>query len=343
MAAQSPRQNSVLNVVMGAMTFGEAGKEGARVHDLKDVEAILDVFQAHGHSEIDTARTYSGGTSEEYLGKIDWKKRGLRLETKLYPFASNKLFRLLDQTSISHSPEDLRKYLELSLKALKTDQLEMWYLHGPDRSTPYEVTLKAVNDLYKEGKFKRFGISNYMAWEVAEIVQICRANGYIQPTVYQGIYNAIHRKVEPELFPCLRKYGISFYEFNPLGGGFFTGRYSSLEDKVEPGSRFDPERGLGKGYRARYWNEPYFKALASIQAVAAAHNLTMAEIALRWVSHHSLMKREYGDSVIIGASSLKHIEQNLVDLEKGPLPEDVLTVLDEAWASVTPYATAYFH
>lgn len=113
----------------------------------------------------------------------------------------------------------------------------MWYLHGPDRTVPYEETLKAVNDLYKEGYFKRFGISNYMSyvlfnyqyfssnwhttrtvrnrWEVAEIVGICKANGYILPTAYQGLYNAIHRGVEPELFPCLRKFGISFYEFNP--------------------------------------------------------------------------------------------------------------------------------
>lgn len=91
----------------------------------------------------------------------------------------------------------------------------MWYLHGPDRTTPYEDTLRAVNELYKEGKFKRFGISNYMScvspclsicvsagrltgtrrWEVAEMVGICKANGYIQPTAYQGIYNAIHRLV----------------------------------------------------------------------------------------------------------------------------------------------------
>ena len=84
------------------------------------------------------------------------------------------------------------------------------------------------------------------SWEVAEIVGICKANGYIQPTAYQGIYNAIHRKVEPELFPCLRKYGIAFYEFNPLGGGFFTGRYSSMQDSAEPGSRFDPSKGQGK-------------------------------------------------------------------------------------------------
>ena len=72
-----------------------------------------------------------------------------------------------------------------------------------------------MNELYKEGKFKRFGISNYTAWEVAEMVGICKANGYVAPTVYQGIYNAMHRGVEPELLPCLRKFGIAFYAFSP--------------------------------------------------------------------------------------------------------------------------------
>ena len=98
---------------------------------------------------------------------------------------------------------------------VRASSIDMWYLHGPDRTTPFAVTLKAVDELHKEGKFKRFGISNFMSWEVAEMVSICRQNGYIQPTAYQGIYNAIHRKVEPELFPCLRKFGIAFYEFNP--------------------------------------------------------------------------------------------------------------------------------
>jgi len=151
-----------------------------------------------------------------------------------------------------------------------------------------------------------------------------------------------NRNVEPELFPCLRKFGISFYEFNPLCGGFFSGRYSSLDDKVEAGSRFDPERVQGKSYRNRYWNEHYFKALASIEAVAKVHNLTMAEIALRWVSHHGLMRREYGDAILIGASSTKHIEQNMIDLEKGPLPEAIIKALDEAWTLVKPYASNYY-
>jgi len=338
-----PGQKSAIKVVMGAMTFGEAGKEGARVHNLEDVKAILDEFQAHGHREIDTARGYTGGTSEEYLGKINAEGRGLLIETKLYPNAANVRLQAPGREVISHQPEDLRKYLQIQLKALNVKKLHMWYLHGPDRTTPYDVTMNAVNDLYKEGYFERFGISNYTSWEVAEIVGICRANGYIQPTAYQGLYNAIHRNAEPELFPCLRKFGISFYEFNPLGGGFFTGRYQKLQEEVEPGSRFDPKKGQGQNYRKRYWNEPHFQALEIIQKAADAAGLTMTEVALRWISHHSLLKEEYGDAILIGASSAEHIKQNLDDLEKGPLPDEIVKALDEAWALVKPYAAPYHH
>ncbi|TFY72554.1 hypothetical protein EVG20_g438 [Dentipellis fragilis] len=352
---------SALNVVMGTMNFGAADQELTRVHDVKGVEAMLDVFQQHGYTEVDTARTYGGGTSEEFLGKVDWKGRGLKLETKLFPIpAPNPIC----SDIIHHTPEGLRTFLDRSLKALNADSLEMWYLHGPDRSVPYEVTLKTVNELYKEGKFKRFGLSNYMSWEVAEIVQICRTNGWIQPTVYQGIYNAIHRSVEPELFPCLRKYRMSFYSFSPLAGGFFSGRYHSLTDQVEAGSRFDPNKLTGKVNpsdmhqsntdvpppdshprsvaASKVWNEAYFKALEDVRAVADKHNLTLGEVALRWLSHHSLMKRELGDSVIIGGSKVEHIKQNLLDLEKGPLPDDVVSVLDEAWSRVQPLASKYY-
>lgn len=111
------------------------------------------------------------------------------------------------------------------------------------------------------------------SWEVAQIMEICKANGYIKPFAYQarsyspprvgaimmltvslkGIYNAIHRAVEPELFPCLRHYGVAFYAFNPLGGGFFAGNFKA-DTQVEAGSRFDPNKWQGKSYRGRYWN-----------------------------------------------------------------------------------------
>ncbi|PAV19055.1 Aldo keto reductase [Pyrrhoderma noxium] len=339
----APQQKSQLNIVMGAMTFGEARAEQARVHDLEDVKKILDVFQAHGHTEVDTARVYCDGTSEEYLGKIDWQGRGLQMETKLYPTASSEALQKHFGMRISHSPEDLRKYLKISLKALNADKIDMFYLHGPDRTTPYDVTLKAINDLHKEGYFSTFGISNYTAWEVAEMVTICRERGYIQPTVYQGLYNAIHRAVEPELFPCLRKYGISFYAFNPLGGGLLTGRYNTIGEDAEAGSRFDSNRIQGQLYKKRYWHEHYFKAIQIIKEASEKAGLTMAEVALRWISHHSLLKREFGDAVLIGASSLKHIEQNLTDFEKGPLPKEVVEALDQAWATVKALASPYHH
>lgn len=113
--------------------------------------------------------------------------------------------------------------------------------------------MKAVNDLYKEGLFERLGISNYMAWEVSSMVEMCRANGWIQPSVYQGVYNALHRTVEAELFPCLRHYGMAFYAYNPLAGGYLTSRYHREDNdgSIDAGSRFDPKPWQGQMYRSR--------------------------------------------------------------------------------------------
>lgn len=339
---------SELKIVFGAMTLGREGAEQARVHDLKDCSAILDVLQKFGHNEIDSARTYGGGSSEEYLGQLGWKERGIVMDTKLSPrrrpgpnnpFPNN----LSTNNSYTHQPEDLRRALLDSLKALNADKIDMWYLHAPDHNTPYEDTLREVNNLYKEGYFRRFGISNYAAWEVAELCEICIRNGWKRPDVYQGVYNALHRAVEPELFPCLRKYGMAFYEFNPLGGGFLTDRYQRDMAAVEAGSRFDPARNQGQNYRRRYWNEAYFDALDVVRPVAKKLGLTTAEAALRWVNHHSLMKKEHGDAIIIGASSAQQLETNLADFEKGPLPEEMLNAFDEGWAIVKGICKPYFH
>lgn len=180
------------------------------MHDLKDAAAMLDVFQKYGHKEVDTARVYGGGSSDEYLGKLNWQERGLVMETKLY---SGSLY----ASKITHNAADLRKYLLESPKALKAKKIDMWYLHGPDRKTPYEETFRVVDELHKEGYFDRFGISNYMSWEVAQINDMCIQNGWIRPSVHQGVYCSIHRSVEAELFPCLRHYGMGFC-FQPSCG-----------------------------------------------------------------------------------------------------------------------------
>jgi len=299
---------------------------------------MLDVFQKHDQKEIDTARVYGGGSSEEYLGNLNWQERGLVMGTKYYAHRG----RVPGATS-THSASDLRKYLLESLAALKAKKIDLWYLHAPDRTTPFEETFRAVNDLYKEGYFSRFGLSNYMSWEIAYINELCIKNSWIRPTVYQGVYNAIHRTVDTELFPCLRHYSMAFYVFSPLAGGYLTNRYHRSISKIEEGSRFDANTNQGKSYRTRYWNSTMFDALDVIREAAGKHGLTEAECALRWLMHHSKLSVESGDKVIIGASSATHLEGNLVDFEKGPLPEDVVAALDEAWRMTKGLAYNYYH
>lgn len=161
-----------LKVAFGAMTFGPKGTRSGQVTDLSDQAAMLDAFQSHGHVEIDTARLYNGGHSEKMLAQNNWQKRGFAIATKIYPtrgmVSADFQRAALDFPMYDHSPAGLRSGLGESLDALAAENtgIDVFYLHAPDRNTPYEDTLSEVNKLYEEGKFKRFGLSNYMAWEV---------------------------------------------------------------------------------------------------------------------------------------------------------------------------------
>lgn len=129
--------------------------------------------------------------------------------------------------------------------------------------------------------------------------------------------------------------------FNRLAGGFFSGKYKSTT--VPASGRFsDTDVGRGTAYRARYFHDHYFSALELIEPVAKKHNLTLLEIALRWVVHHSALRVKDGnDGIVIGVSSLDQLNSNLTDLEKGPLPQEVVEKLDEAWEIVKPNCPKY--
>jgi aflatoxin B1 aldehyde reductase len=320
--------------------YRHADTLGARVHSRDDAAGILDVFQGHGHSEIDTARLYGAGSSEEMLADLAWQNRGLVMGTKLYP---NYRWAVGSTESYTHKPEDVRRGLINSLKALKCDKIDLFYLHGPDRNTSFEETLREVNELHKEGLFNRWGVSNYFSWEVASMSEICIKNSWVKPSVYQGVYSALQRSIEAELVPCLRHYGISIYAFQPLAGGFLTGRYQRNQSEFEPGSRFDPNHSQGTLHHNRYWNDSYFDALDVLRKAGENHGLTVGEISLRWLKHHSELKQALNDAIIVGASSTKHLEQNLVDLEKGPLPDDVVQAIENAWLKVKAVAPKYWH
>lgn len=122
-----------------------------------------------------------------------------------------------------------------------------------------------------------------------------------------------------------------------------TGKYSRTQTDFEPGSRFDPNTLTATTHRPRYWNDLYFDGIEDIRAEANKHELTLAEVALRWMSWHSSLQKERGDAVIVGASSVKHLEQNLDDLEKGPLPKPVLEAVDRAYSKIRGIAPPYFH
>ncbi|KAH7930820.1 Aldo/keto reductase [Leucogyrophana mollusca] len=302
-------------LIFGTMTMGSPGKNGVRTSDQSSCQEILDVFFNYGHTELDTARGYGEGTTEQMLAALNL--RSATIDTKVPPRPPG-----------NHAPEALRAAFHKSLQTLKRDKVRVLYLHAPDRSVPFEDTAREVNRLYGEGKFEIFGLSNFAAWEVAEVVSICKANGWVQPKIYQVMYNAITRDMETELLPCCRKFGIRIVIYNPLAGGLFAGKVMSTEDSVPDGSRFDARTNQGANYRARYLKEGYFKALELIKGVAEKHGIRMTEIALRWCQHHSVLAPE--DGVILGASSAVQLEDNCSDSAKGPLPDEVLHVLDEA-------------
>ncbi|PLB54743.1 aldo/keto reductase [Aspergillus steynii IBT 23096] len=330
---------SDLKIVFGAMTIGEAGLPGCRQTNEKEVADVLDKFQQHGHREIDTSRAYANGTSEMLLGQSDWQGRGLKMQTKIYPTAGKGM----DNENYTLNAEDLRRALTASLAALQTDKVDLWYLHAPDPNTPLEVTMREVDRLHREGKFERLGISNFMSWQVAQMCETCDRHGWIRPSVYQGIYNPVHRAIEAELLPCLRHYGIALYAFQPLAGGVLTGRYQYDTTQFEAGSRYDPNNKQSASMNARYWNKTTFEALDIIREAAQKHGLSMPECAYRWLVHHSQLSSLHEDALIIGASSVAQLEGNLADIEKSPLPSDVVEAFEAAWQHIQRPVLKYWH
>ncbi|KAG0338327.1 hypothetical protein BG005_003815, partial [Podila minutissima] len=302
-----------------------------RVQGAKNTKPFLDLLESFGVLELDTARVYCDGDTEMVLGQVEGQPLSrFEVSTKVYPIEAG-----------DHSPEALTRHLYKSLEALKVGKVKIFYLHAPDFFTPFEVTLKAVDDLYKEGLFEEFGLSNFAAWQVALVHQICKFKGYIAPTVYQGWFNPLQRQVERELFPCLRELGIKFYAYNPIAGGFLTGNYT-VDSQVKDGSRFDTKTVLGSYYREQYWTPLYFDAVKELKTAAAMHDIQLLDASIRWMNHHSGLGPN--DGLIFGANdNTEDLRQNLVSAQTGgPLPKDLVTAFEAAWDKVKAANQTYF-
>jgi len=307
------------DVVFGTMTFG-------REVDEKNADEMLHMCKDFGVAHLDTAHMYQGGKTETIMGNLKITGQFV-VATKANPFSQKRGLR----------PSEVRRQLEESLKRMRKDKVDIFYLHAPDHDTPIIDTLTEVHKLHQEGKFKEFALSNYSAWQVMEIYHLCKANGWILPTIYQGMYNPVTRQVEGELFPCLRQLGIRFYAYNPLAGGVLTGKHEFDDEKnnsIKPG-RFKTSainKWAGK-YRKRYWHACHFETVKKLRiAIAKAYpnnDVTLVEAALRWMMHHSMLGKN--DGVILGASSPNQLKQNFAALSKPPLDPSIVAIFDDGW------------
>lgn len=307
----------VSRVSFGTMTFGSQTDEGV-------AQQMIDLCLDAGINFIDTANIYNKGLSETIVGKL---LQGRRDKIVLATKVRGKMGEAPDESGLSRAA--IRKAIDASLRRLQTDYVDLYYLHQPDYDVPIEETLAVMDELVKAGKVRYPAVSNYAAWQVAEIHCIAQKNGYQPPFISQPMYNLLARAIEDEYLPFCKRYGVAVVPYNPLAGGLLTGKQSP-ENKPISGSRFDGN----KMYLDRYWHDDDFAAVEELKAVAHEAGKTLVELALQWV-----LSQDQVDSVILGASRLEQLEENLKACEGGKLPNHVLERCDAVWRhlrGVTP-------
>ncbi|KAH7231529.1 NADP-dependent oxidoreductase domain-containing protein [Fusarium solani] len=293
----------------------------ARFDSPYEVNAFLNAFAARGYHQLDTARMYSPHapySSEPRIAAVAGGDRFI-VDTKVN-----------SREPGCHSKEKILKEIEMSLEALKVKQINIEYLHIPDRTTPFQETCEAMDQAQRAGKIKHWGLSNYTAEEVQRFIDICEEHGLVKPSVYQGQYNPIVRGGEKELFPILRKYGIAFYAYSPAAAGFFAGNHKD----IKVGGRYDQSHFIGRLYSQFYLKPSIMAATDKALAVASKHGIGGHAAALRWAAYHSVLDKAYGDSIIIGASSVEQLESNMDMIDQGPLPEDVVAALEAVYMEI---------
>ena len=299
--------------------FGGAGvNEGRGWSTPESLGPLFDALEKGDCPTIDTATLY--GKSEEILGQAGAPKR-FTIDTKTIGG-----FKPGNATK-----ENVIADAENSKKMLGTKQVDIWYIHAPDSEVPISETLAGVNEVYKTGFFKRFGLSNYKAEDVQKVYDHCKDNGYPLPSVYQGNYSAVARKQEELLFPTLRKLGIAFYAYSPIAGGFLT---KTKQQVLDGAGRFDKNTPIGQMYAGMYSKPAYLEALAQWETIAKEEGTTRADLAYRWVKYNSPLKLENGDAIIIGASSIGQLEETLDKINQGPLSQKAVDGIEKVWETI---------
>lgn len=298
----------VSRLCFGTMTFGKPlDQAGATQLVNRCIEAGITFF--------DTANMYQAGVAETMLGHAI-KSRRDRLVV-----ASKVFFKMGegdDQQGLSRKA--ILRAIDESLQRLGTDYLDLYYFHAPDHQTRIEESMEAMESLVKQGKVRYPASSNYAGWQVVQMLNIAKERGWHAPYVSQPMYNLLARGIEQEYLAMCEEFGVSTVVYNPLAGGLLTGKHK--KEKITPGTRFDGNRL----YQDRYWHEQYFQSVDELGKIAQSAGRSLVSLALNWLLHHTA-----SDCIILGASRLEQLNQNLAALNDGPLSCEVVKACDEIW------------
>jgi aryl-alcohol dehydrogenase-like predicted oxidoreductase len=292
----------------GTMTLGKP-------LDQAGTDEVIDRCLDAGITFFDTANMYNAGVAESLLGT---SLKGRRRQVVLASKVRAKMGEGPDQQGLSRAA--ILRAIDESLQRLQTDYLDLYYLHMPDHAVPIEESLEAMESLIQQGKVRYPASSNYAGWEVVQMLWIAQERGWHAPSVSQPMYNLLARGIEQEYLPMCRQFGVSTVVYNPLAGGLLTGKHR--QDVFTPGTRFDNN----ELYQRRYWHTQYFNAVERLRQIAQSAGRSLVSLSLNWLLHHTM-----SDVVILGASSLTQLNENLAAGEEGPLSEDVITACDHVW------------
>jgi aryl-alcohol dehydrogenase-like predicted oxidoreductase len=269
---------------------------------------------------------YNKGRSEEILGRA---MRGRRDRVVVASKVYNKMGEAPDESGLSRAA--IVKAIEGSLSRLGTDYLDVYYLHQPDPKVPIEESLETMQRLVEQGKVRYPATSNFAAWQAARVLWLCEKNGWKPPLIAQPMYNLVARGIEQEFVPFARQFGISNFVYNPLAGGLLTGK-QKREAGPAAGTRFDGNQM----YLNRYWHDQMFDAVEELGRIAAACGRTLVELALVWV-----MQQPGVAGVILGASRLEQLEENLRAVDGPALEAATLEACDGVWGRLRGAAPRY--
>ena len=318
----------VSELCLGAMTFGGKGQIWQAIGGLdeKAADAIVGRALDAGINFIDTADVYSSGESETMVGKA---LKGRRHEVVLATKVRGRMGTGANDVGLSRL--HIIEAVEASLKRLGTDYIDLYQIHRADPFTAIEDTLRALDDLVRQGKVRYIGCSNLMTWQLMQALGISRAEGLERFKCTQSYYSLAGRELEREMIPLLEDQGLGLLVWSPLAGGFLTGKFTRDETDEE-------------GRRASFDFPPIdkekaFDTVDVMRKIAEEHEASIAQVALAWV-----LSKPVVTSVIIGARKLSQLEDNLGSVELS-LSDDDLQALDEvsrialeypAWMDVLP-------